>query len=84
MCVSLMACSQGSGTWLPKDISKSVTTLHSRVYHVTPCNIDLPTIHNPKLCVCVCVLVYVCTCVCLCVCECVYHQDLGGKEGLIC
>ena len=83
-CVSRMARSQGSGTWLLKDISTSATTLHSRVYHVTPCNIDPPTIHTPNcvymcvclymyvlVCACVCVCMCVCMCVCVCVCACV-------------
>ena len=77
-CVSHMARSHGSGTWLLKDISTSATTLHSRVYH------DLPTIHTPNcvymcvclymyvlVCACVCVCMCVCMCVCVCVCVCV-------------
>ena len=75
-CVSRMARSQGSGTWLLKDISTSATTLHSRVhvYHVTPCNIDPPTIHTPNcvyMCVCLYMYVLVCACVCVCMCVCV-------------
>ena len=77
MCVLRMACSQGSGTWLPKDISKSATTLHSRVYHETPCNIDPPTIHTPN-CVYKCVCLYMYVLVCACVCESVSITKSGG------
>ena len=99
-CVSHMARSQGSGTWLLKDISTSATTLHSRVYHVTPVTSTRPQYTPQTVCICVCactcmylcVLVCACVCVCACacvcvrvrVCVCVSITKIRGKGGLIC